>query len=53
MRHLDEYLLQLEESVTRAGGEVHWARDAEEANRIIARDHQGPRARKRSSRSSP
>jgi len=35
-RHLDEYLLQLEESVTRAGGHVHWARDAEEANRIVA-----------------
>jgi L-lactate dehydrogenase complex protein LldF len=42
VRHLDEYLLQLEESVTRAGGNVHWARDAEEANRIIggiARSH--------------
>ncbi len=36
MRHLDEYLLQLEESVTRAGGQVHWARNGEEANRIIA-----------------
>ncbi len=36
LRHLDEYLLQLEESVTRAGGKVHWARDAEEANRTIA-----------------
>ena len=36
MRHLDEYLPQLEESVTRAGGQVHWARDAEEANRIVA-----------------
>jgi len=36
MRHLDRYLLQLEESVTRAGGVVHWARDAEEANAIIA-----------------
>jgi len=36
MRHLDEYLPQLEESVTRAGGHVHWARDAEEANRIVA-----------------
>ena len=36
MRHLDEYLLQLEESVTRAGGKVHWASDAEEANRIIS-----------------
>src|SRR5215217_5679689 len=37
MRHLDEYLLQLEESVEKAGGHVHWARDAGEANRIIAR----------------
>ena len=36
LRHLDEYLLQLEESVTRAGGKVHWARDADEANRIVA-----------------
>jgi L-lactate dehydrogenase complex protein LldF len=36
VRHLDEYLLQLEESVTRAGGEVHWARDAQEANQIIS-----------------
>ena len=35
MRHLDKYLLQLEESVQNAGGQVHWARDAEEANRII------------------
>jgi L-lactate dehydrogenase complex protein LldF len=42
MRHLDEYLLQLEESVQSAGGHVHWARDAAEANRIIAqvaKDH--------------
>jgi L-lactate dehydrogenase complex protein LldF len=36
MRHLDEYLLRLEESVERAGGHVHWARDGGEANRIIA-----------------
>jgi L-lactate dehydrogenase complex protein LldF len=36
VRHLDEYLLQLEESVMRAGGQVHWARDAEEANRTIS-----------------
>ena len=35
MRHLDRYLLQLEASVTRAGGQVHWARDAAEANAII------------------
>ena len=36
LRHMDEYLLQLEESVQNAGGHVHWARDAGEANRIIA-----------------
>jgi L-lactate dehydrogenase complex protein LldF len=36
VRHLDTYLLQLEESVSRAGGVVHWARDADEANRIVA-----------------
>ncbi len=36
LRHLDTYLLQLEESVTKAGGVVHWARDADEANRIVA-----------------
>lgn len=35
LRGLDRYLLQLEESVERAGGRVHWARDAEEANQII------------------
>jgi L-lactate dehydrogenase complex protein LldF len=35
LRHLDAYLLQLEESVTAAGGIVHWARDADEANRIV------------------
>ncbi|MGC8641583.1 MAG: (4Fe-4S)-binding protein, partial [Isosphaeraceae bacterium] len=35
LRHLDTYLLQLEESVTRAGGVVHWASDAAEANRIV------------------
>lgn len=37
LRHLDRYLLQLEESVQRAGGQVHWAADAEEANRIVTR----------------
>ena len=35
IRHLDKYLVQLEESVTRAGGVVHWAADATEANRIV------------------
>ena len=34
-RHLDTWLVQLEENLTRAGSTVHWARDAEEANRII------------------
>lgn len=34
-RHLDAYLVQLEESVTAAGGTVHWAADAAEANRIV------------------
>jgi len=37
LRHLDRYLVQLEESVARAGGTVHWARDADEARRIVAR----------------
>ncbi|MGW2201662.1 LutB/LldF family L-lactate oxidation iron-sulfur protein [Streptomyces sp. NPDC001774] len=35
LRHLDRHLLQLEESVVRAGGTVHWAADAAEANRIV------------------
>lgn len=35
LRHLDAYLEQLEERVTRAGGHVHWARDAAEGNRIV------------------
>ncbi|SCK44818.1 lactate utilization protein B [Streptomyces sp. WMMB 322] len=35
LRHLDHYLEQLEAAVTAAGGQVHWARDAEEANRIV------------------
>ncbi len=41
LRHLDDYLVQLEESVTKAGGHVHWARDAAEAE---------PDHRRRSSR---
>ena len=35
LAHLDAYLLQLEESLTRAGAVVHWAADAAEANRIV------------------
>jgi L-lactate dehydrogenase complex protein LldF len=36
LRHLDTYLEELEASVRRAGGVVHWARDAEECNRVVA-----------------
>ncbi|MFF3839172.1 lactate utilization protein B [Streptomyces sp. NPDC001930] len=35
LRHLDHHLVRLEESVTAAGGHVHWAADAGEANRIV------------------
>ncbi|RSS79658.1 lactate utilization protein, partial [Streptomyces sp. WAC02707] len=35
LRRLDTYLLRLEEAVTAAGGTVHWAEDAAEANRIV------------------
>jgi L-lactate dehydrogenase complex protein LldF len=35
LRHLEFYLQQFEENCTRAGGVVHWARDADEANSII------------------
>ena len=35
LEHLDYYLLQLEAAVQKAGGQVHWAHDAAEANRII------------------
>lgn len=36
LRHLDVHLERLEESVTRAGGTVHWARDGAEACAIVA-----------------
>jgi L-lactate dehydrogenase complex protein LldF len=35
LRHLDTYLTQLEACVLEAGGQVHWARDAAEANQIV------------------
>ena len=35
MEHLDLYLELFEQNCTRAGGVVHWARDAEEARQII------------------
>src|SRR5688572_2502584 len=45
MRHLDRYLLELEAAVQRAGGQVHWARDAREANAIVTRIVRGHGAR--------
>ena len=35
LTHLGDYLEQLEASLTANGATVHWARDAEEANRIV------------------
>ena len=37
LARLDEVLLELEASVVGAGGEVHWARDAAEANEVVTR----------------
>jgi L-lactate dehydrogenase complex protein LldF len=37
LQHLDTYLVQLEDAITRAGGHVHWAKDAHEANEIVTR----------------
>jgi L-lactate dehydrogenase complex protein LldF len=42
IRHLPDLLEQFEQKVKENGGQVHWARDAAEANRIvldIAREH--------------
>ena len=36
LRHLDRYLIQFEQAVERAGGHVHWARDGDEACRVVA-----------------
>lgn len=35
LKYLDVYLEQFEANVSKAGGVVHWARDADEANEII------------------
>src|SRR6516165_6596913 len=35
LAHLDRYLEQLESSIHKHGGHVHWAADAEEARRIV------------------
>jgi L-lactate dehydrogenase complex protein LldF len=42
IEHMDVYLTQLEEKVKAAGGHVHWAETADDANQIvlqIAREH--------------
>lgn len=44
LRHLDEYLEQFETACTQAGGQVHWAKDADDANRIIVEIIQKHRA---------
>jgi L-lactate dehydrogenase complex protein LldF len=44
LRHLDTYLERFEASCARAGGRVHWAADADEANGLIVdiiRSHGG------------
>ena len=48
LRDLPALLEQLEAAVTAAGGAVHWARDAAEANAIVARHR--PRRRRRRGR---
>ncbi|MFC6089895.1 LutB/LldF family L-lactate oxidation iron-sulfur protein [Saccharothrix lopnurensis] len=35
LANLDEYLVRFEEALTARGTHVHWARDADEANRIV------------------
>ena len=45
LAHLDHYLVQFEQNCQKAGGTVHWARDAEEANRIaigLIQQYAGP-----------
>src|SRR5262245_10948464 len=37
LAHLDRYLEQLESSILRVGGRVHWASTAEEAKQIVLR----------------
>jgi L-lactate dehydrogenase complex protein LldF len=37
LARLDDVLVELEASVAAAGGEVHWARDAAEANEVVTR----------------
>ena len=45
LANLPEYLLQFEEAVEAAGGHVHWARDAGEANAVVAEVARSTRCR--------
>ncbi len=46
LKYLDLYLEQFESNVTKAGGQVHWARDADEANQIIGGDYSRARGQR-------
>ena len=46
IRNLPDLLEQFEDSVTKNGGHVHWARDAEEAGRIVLQIARESAARK-------
>lgn len=35
LQYLESYLVEFEEACTKAGGKVHWAREADEANQIV------------------
>src|SRR5437763_4690627 len=45
LAHLDSYLEQLEASVLRAGGQVHWAETAADARRLIVESAKGANCR--------
>lgn len=45
LEYLDVYLEQFEQRCTAAGGNVHWARDSAEANRIVLQLAQNPTGR--------
>lgn len=45
LTHLDRYLEQLEQAVRAQGGQVHWARDAQEARSCVVRICQQAKAR--------
>jgi L-lactate dehydrogenase complex protein LldF len=46
LSHLDQYLAQFADAVESAGGQVHWANDADEANRIIGEIAQAHQVRR-------